>query len=152
MSLDVYLSLKNKTIKKPISSGIYIRENGSTKEISEEEWNERFPDREPVKIKQNEEETNKVYHANITHNLCEMAEQAGIYKHLWRPEEIDITLASELVDPLREGLHKLKLEPEKYKKFNPENGWGSYENLVNFVEDYLNACYKYPDALIKISR
>jgi len=34
-----------------------------------------------------------VYDANITHNLGAMAEAAGIYKHLWRPEEIGITKA-----------------------------------------------------------
>ena len=33
------------------------------------------------------------YSANITHNLGKMAEEAGIYKHLWRPEEIGITKA-----------------------------------------------------------
>lgn len=29
-----------------------------------------------------------VFWANITHNLGRMADEAGIYKHLWRPEEI----------------------------------------------------------------
>lgn len=27
-----------------------------------------------------------IFSANITHNLNAMAEAAGIYKHLWRPE------------------------------------------------------------------
>ena len=41
---------------------------------------------------------------------------------------------------------------KKYEKFNPKNGWGSYEGLVNFVDNYLNACYEYPSAEVKISR
>lgn len=30
----------------------------------------------------------EVFSANITHNLGEMADKAGIYKACWRPEEI----------------------------------------------------------------
>ena len=99
-----------------------------------------------------EAETNEVYSANITHNLGKMAGEAGIYEHLWRPDEIKITKAKELIEPLRQGLHNLKSEPERYKKFNPENGWGSYDGLVKFVENYLNACYEYPDADVEVSR
>lgn len=49
----------------------------------------------------------EVFGSNITHNLGEMAEEAGIYKHLWRPEEIGITKADQLIAPLREGLARL---------------------------------------------
>ena len=151
MSLDVYLITKEPQIKKA-SSGIFVRENGQTREITQEEWNVRNPNREPVKFEQEEVETNEVYWANITHNLDKMAEAAGIYEHLWRPDEIKITKAKELIEPLRQGLHNLKSEPERYKKFNPENGWGSYDGLVKFVENYLNACYEYPDADVEVSR
>lgn len=38
-----------------INSGIFVRENGMTKEISREEWDRRNPGREPVRvIKENE--------------------------------------------------------------------------------------------------
>lgn len=151
MSLDVYLITKESRIKKA-SSGIFVRENGQTKEITQEEWNERNPNREPVKFEQEETETNEVYSATITHNLNTMAVEAGIYEHLWRPDEIKITKAKELIEPLRQGLHNLKSEPERYKKFNPENGWGSYDGLVKFVDNYLNACYEYPDADVEVSR
>ena len=140
MSLDVYLIMKEAQIKKA-SSGIFVRENGQAKEITQEEWNAKYPDREPVKFEQEEQETNEVFSANITHNLNTMAGEAGIYEYLWRPDEIKITKAKELIEPLRKGLHNLKSQPEKYKKFNPKNGWGSYDGLVKFVENYLNACY-----------
>lgn len=151
MSLDVYLTTKEVYLKEP-SSGIFIRENGQTVEISEEEWNKRYPDRRAVKFKSEEEETNEVYSGNITHNLNRMATEAGIYEHLWRPDEIAITKAKQLIDPLRVGLDILKSDPERFKKFNPENGWGSYEGLVQFVEDYLNACYEFPEAEVEVSR
>ncbi|MBU0846944.1 hypothetical protein KKH23_07100 [Patescibacteria group bacterium] len=98
------------------------------------------------------EKIKEFYHANITHNLGTMAEAAGIYKHLWRPEELEITTAKELIAPLTEGLKKLKGNPDFFKQYNASNGWGVYEHFVPFVEDYLNACIEFPDAIIEISR
>jgi hypothetical protein len=94
----------------------------------------------------------KVYSANITHNLNKMADEARIYKHLWRPDEIGITKAEQLIEPLRAGLELLVSDPERFKKFNPANGWGDYEGLVKFVQDYLSSCEENPDAEIEISR
>ncbi len=92
----------------------------------------------------------RVYSRNITHNLGEMAEAAGIYKHLWHPEEIDIWDAEDLIKPLEEGLARLKANPEKYKKYNPPNGWGDYESLVEFVGIYLKHCRLFPDAKVEV--
>ena len=94
----------------------------------------------------------EVYSSNITHNLNEMAEAAGIYKHLWRPEELGITKAADLIDPLTEGLAKLLADPKKFEAFNSPNGWGLYKNFVPFVEKYLAACRKNPYAIISVSR
>lgn len=94
----------------------------------------------------------EVYSANITHNLGDMAEEAGIYMHLWRPEEIGITLAGELIEPLRAGLALLKADPERFEKHNSPNGWGLYKHFVPFVERYLAACEETPGATIEISR
>lgn len=93
-----------------------------------------------------------VFSYNITHNLNEMAEAVGIYQHLWRPEELGITKASELIKPLTNGLALLENDPIRFKAFNPENGWGDYENLVKFVRSYLAACKQYPEAEIYVSR
>lgn len=93
-----------------------------------------------------------VFDYNITHNLGGMAKAAGIYQHLWRPEELGIKNAEELVGPLTQGLEKLKAEPERFKTFNPSNGWGKYESLVSFVERYLSACQEYPNARVYVSR
>jgi hypothetical protein len=155
MSLDVTLRTKETQLKK-VGSGIFVRENGQTKEITQEEWDLKHPGVEPFSFnpptEETIEETNEVFEANITHNLNIMAGKAGIYLHLWRPDEINITKAKELIEPLRQGLHELKLDPEVYKELNPENGWGTYEQLVKFVEDYLNACYQYPDADVEVDR
>lgn len=97
-------------------------------------------------------EPKEVYSGNITHNLNDMAQAAGIYQHLWRPDEIGITRAGELVEPLREGLKLLRADPEKFKAFNPSNKWGDYDGLVDFVDSYLAACEKNPSAFVWVSR
>jgi hypothetical protein len=98
------------------------------------------------------EEPEEVYEANVTHNLAQMAEAAGIYKHLWRPEEIGVTKASQLIEPLRVGLELLKADPDRFEAYNPSNGWGSYKNFVPWVESYLRACEANRDAEIRVSR
>jgi hypothetical protein len=149
MSLDVYLTTKEK--RAPTSNGIFVREHGSLVEISEDEWRERNPGQTPVRV-ETVEETDEVYWANITHNLNKMADAAGIYKHLWRPDEIGITKAAQLIEPLRAGLALLKSDRERFEKFNAPNGWGLYEHFVPFVEKYPAACEEYPDADVHVSR
>jgi hypothetical protein len=94
----------------------------------------------------------EVYESNITHNLGGMASEAGIYMYLWKPEEIDIHTAEQLIEPLEKGLALLKSEPHRFKAFNPPNGWGNYENLVRFVEEYLESCKENPGAEVITSR
>ena len=93
-----------------------------------------------------------VFKQNITHNLTEMADKAGVYKCLWHPEELEIKLAGEMIPLLSSGLEKLVSNPEYYKTFNPPNGWGSYDGLVKAVTEYLNACKENPDAEISVWR
>lgn len=149
MSLDVYLYTNRPIPRK--NSGIFVREDGEIREISREEWDYRNPGHEPV-IANEVSVPRGCYSANITHNLGKMADAAGIYYHLWRPEEIGVTTARELIEPLREGLKKLRDDPAKYEKYNASNGWGLYKNFVPFVERYLAACEEYPEALVSVSR
>ena len=118
------------------------------------------------------EQEEELYWANITHNLGEMADNAGIYEALWRPyrlkedfnplekdynveiefEDNSVTLAKDLIPLLEKGIEDLKVRPEYFEQFNSPNGWGMYEHFVPFVEKYLNACKEYPDAIVKVSR
>lgn len=103
------------------------------------------------------EHQEEVYWANITHNLNKMAMEVSVqhhtlYEYLWRPEELAITKASELIYPLTIGLAKLKDNPDFYKTFDSPNGWGLYEHFVPFVEEYLNACILNPEASVYASR
>lgn len=93
-----------------------------------------------------------VYTRNITHNLNTMAKEAGIYMHLWRPDEIGITTAEQLIEPLTIGLALLRSDPQRFRCFNPKNQWGSYEDLCNFVAEYLGECRKNPEATVDVRR
>lgn len=64
MSLDVYLTERIPIKKK--CTGVFIRKNGQTVELTIEEVKEKFPDAE---VEENEFETSEVFNYNITHNL-----------------------------------------------------------------------------------
>ena len=94
----------------------------------------------------------EVFTKNITHNLTQMAKKAELYYPLWRPDEIDLEKAEDLIGPLEKGLKILEQDPAKMKKYNPDNGWGVYEYLVEFTRAYLQACKDHPKARIRSSR
>lgn len=94
----------------------------------------------------------EVYWANITHNLGEMAGQAGIYDCLWHPDEHGITHASQIIEPLAAGLARLEAERTHFEQFNAPNGWGLWKNFVPFCRKYLQACRDNPDAAVSVSR
>ena len=88
---------------------------------------------------------------NCTHNLTAMAAEAGIYECLWHPKDIKITTAQQMIPLLRDGLTKLEEDPERYRKLNPENGWGTYDGFLSFVRSVLSACEKFPNGVIHAS-
>ena len=92
-----------------------------------------------------------VFDTNITHNLGKMAEEAGVYDALWRPEEHDYTKARQIIPILKAGLKLLEEDPVRFEKFNSPNGWGMYEHFVPFVKEVRMACEEYPDADIRVS-
>ena len=99
-----------------------------------------------------------VYSANITHNLGKMADAVllsngkTLYQILWRPDEHGLYFARDISELLDEGWNILLSDPDRFKQLNPENGWGSYDGLVNFVYKYRNACWDTPNAELSVSR
>ena len=150
MSLDVYLELEHPVSTNP-EPEIYIRADGANRKATRAEWNTLYPEREPITVTPDAEERT-VYEANITHNLGGMASEAEIYEALWRPEEIGIEKAGQLIGPLSAGINRLNMHREHFEQFNPPNGWGTYDYLVQFTKDYLAACIQYPEAVVRVSR
>ena len=147
MSLDLYI-----ISKKPVKhkgTGIYIRENGQTKELSLEEANKLYPN---ANVEEVTSEDNIYWHCNITHNLGAMADHCycycpdkiSLYSILWRPEETTLLTVSGKLTPsyvkaLSICLEDLKEHRKYYEKFNPENGWGNYDTLYNFVDSLMTS-------------
>ena len=94
----------------------------------------------------------ELFSRGITHNLGNMAKEAGIYKHCWRPDEVGVTQAWQLIEPLRAALALLGSDPGRFKAHNPPNGWGDYEVFVKFVGEYLAACEANPAAEVRACR
>lgn len=74
------------------------------------------------------------------------------YDEEYKFEEENPSQAFEIIPYLKNGIENLKENPEYFKKFNPSNGWGSYEGLLKFAEEYLKASETFPNAIIEISR
>lgn len=86
----------------------------------------------------------EVYSSNMTHNISRMCEEAGIEPFIWYPEDNGITLASHLIQPLREAIALMESDPPRFEKLNPKNGWGDYKHTVIWLKDILNHCEEYP--------
>lgn len=150
MSLDVYLI--HPSTATPPGGRIYVRRDGRTVEVTRAEWDEMYPGRVPVVVDVGADEDDGggvIYEANITHNLGRMAAEVGLYEPLWRPGTLDATRAADIIERLRDGLARLVDERERLQEFNPSNGWGSYDVLVQFTVSYLAACERWPDAEIR---
>ena len=116
------------------------------------------------------EPTNEVLWINITHNLGEMAskvpvgdvivdkEYRNLYYLMWRPDEFFKNVIHDeirLIDVrcyLEEAFLYLLSHEKELSKYNPENGWGHYENFVYCLPQYIRACYKWPYAVLEIDR
>lgn len=94
-----------------------------------------------------------VWNGNITHNLGPMANYVGLYDILWRPEEHKIYAAGQVSTRLMAGISALVLYEDHLRtNYTPSNGWGSYEGLLDFCLEYLEASLRYPDANVEVSR
>jgi hypothetical protein len=99
-----------------------------------------------------DESGDDLYWRNITHNLGKMAGTAGIYEALWRPEEIGITTAHQLIKPISKGIAFLAMYRLLCEQDNPPNGWGDWQSLYDFCCSYLKACTEHPLATIRVCR
>jgi hypothetical protein len=81
-----------------------------------------------------------------------MADACSLYKCLWRARENNIKVASQLIPLLESGLGLLFANADVFKKFNPHNGFDTYEFFIDALCKLLDACKEHRTALIEISR
>jgi hypothetical protein len=85
----------------------------------------------------------------ITHSLSGMWKEAGIYDALYGSGD---KTAKEVLPVLKEGLAKMKADPERFKKFNAPNGWGTYSQAVPWLEELIMEFEECPDGVVWVSR
>lgn len=136
MSLDIHFFKKD------------VDFEGIRRKIDELEGKRRSVEEEIEHLEDDYEDAKLASH-NVTHNLNEMAETVGLYNILWDPEEIGITTASQMIVPLEQAIKELETNSDKYKAYNPPNGWGNYDIFVSFCRSMLSTCRENPDAVIE---
>jgi len=99
-----------------------------------------------------EEVITPVVSMNITHNLAEMAREAGVYECLWRPSVKGVVFGRDLIDPINRGIAEMKSDPERFRKFDSENGWGTYDDFLPWLEELLQGCKDHPNARVRVCR
>lgn len=96
-------------------------------------------------------DNSELHWQNITHNLAQMADEAGIYICLWRPLQNGFKTAEQLIEPLKLAIERMKARPEHYRQWDAKNGWGTREQFVPWLQKLLSACEEYPLAEIEVS-
>lgn len=93
---------------------------------------------------------------NYTHNCNEMiydalgVERDQVKKHFlvgytwW--DLLDGKGGEEGAELLTGIIEALEAEPEKYRAMNPENGWGSYDSLIEVLTEMRDTGRKWPSA------
>ncbi|CAK7029004.1 hypothetical protein DSECCO2_264300 [anaerobic digester metagenome] len=139
MSLDIYL----------FKNGFDIQESRANIDVA---YTKLQAIKEELEQLEDDYKEAMLSNLSVTHNLNNMAKAVGLYEVLWRPEQVGISTASQMITPLEKGIKELIANPDKYKTFNPPNGWGDYDIFVDFCKSVLRDCREYPDATIEAGR
>ena len=154
MSLDLFI--KSKTPIKKTGTGVYIRENGRTRELkTKEEVLCYFGNSDGVDV--NVYETDEIWHENMTHNLGNIAskikgKERNLYTLLWRPTENKVTKdwVTEILRCYTYMMeHEDELRPlEEENRIHESNGnsyiWGTYNLLKEFMESLVRCLLDLP--------
>ena len=99
----------------------------------------------------------------ITHNLNTLVDECGklsgvdYYKIIWRPDEIlecsnGAVPSAYVLCYLPRILEDLLKYSVELKPYLPDNGYGTYEDLIEFVCKYIYMCYRNRQAYIYCCR
>lgn len=84
---------------------------------------------------------------NHTSNTAAMIKEVcGSY-----PSEWDGKKCADMYPVLMQGISLLNLHPQRYRQFEPDNGWGTVETTIDFLQKIADTCDKYPTAVLEIS-
>ncbi|NCC06737.1 MAG: hypothetical protein EOM30_01515 [Clostridia bacterium] len=84
---------------------------------------------------------------NHTCNTSAMIKEVcGSYPSDWNGKSCE-----ELIPVLDAGVTELMRYSQRYRQFEPSNGWGTVETTIEFLSNILKNCKMYPTAVIEIN-
>lgn len=87
----------------------------------------------------------KAWEASPTYNLGPMWREAGCDMGEWEGK------TGEEVGPmLKAAIEAMRADPERFKRLNPENGWGDYDGLLDVFETFAAAVTQHPKFKIRL--
>ena len=87
-----------------------------------------------------------IWDRNYTHNTNRMLRAAG-----FGFRDIDGMSAADAVARIEDAIRELKANPDRYREMNPENGWGSYEGILDVLCEFAQACHEHPKTTVAVS-
>lgn len=147
MSLDLYIKKKDEISK---NVKIFVTDNGEEIEIKCYEDFLKYIDSDADEWEYQDyiADDEDVWWRNITHNLGKMAAEVNcgkytLYDLLWRPSERGFNTVTEGYKlMIYEGIKQMLIHRDELAMFNPSNGWGDYDGLLDFVVDYATVLSK----------
>lgn len=84
---------------------------------------------------------------NYTHNTNRMLRAVGIdWDHL-RGKPL-----AAVCEVMTLGINRLKQQPETFRAWNPPNGWGDYDSLIEVLTRIVTAFERHPKAVLGVSQ
>lgn len=96
-----------------------------------------------------DENGEELFWMNTTHNHGPIAREAGVYEAIWEPGACK---ASDISERIWIGIMLMAAEPERFKRLDAANGWGSWAHFLPWVCEYCSALRQYPNATVAVSR
>lgn len=88
---------------------------------------------------------------NYTSNMAGAWDASGIPLR-----DMDGMAVAEAIPILRAGIANIEADieadPEAYRKFEPDNGWGNVERMLNWLRRILALCEQWPEGKLDVSR
>lgn len=82
------------------------------------------------------------YDGNITYNVCKMLEVAFGESHLKKWNNLS---CEDFFRDLEKGYIDMIRNPEKYRKYNSPNGWGTYETTLSTIKELYESIQRYAE-------
>lgn len=83
---------------------------------------------------------------NHTSNTAAMIKEVcGSYPSEWNGKK-----CADMYPVLMQGASLLTINSQKYKAFEPSNGWGTVETTLDFLMKIADNCDKYPTAALEV--